>query len=190
MRAPFLFQHLAIDYSQLMSAIAGIWVRSGGVNSSGKCARLLREQERFGSIDPSVGTLGPVALGRSLHPSLVQQTSDAQPVTGGDGRFLLVADIRIDNREDLRRALNLSAPERDVTDAMLLMKAWERWGVDTLARLSADFALAVWDEEKQSLTLARDVIGQRPLHYAQAMGPSHLRRCHGRCSFFPRSRRG
>jgi len=50
------------------------------------------------------------------------------------------------------------------------MRMWEAWGERKLERLRGDFALALWDGAERQLHLARDPIGQRPLHYRLAPG--------------------
>jgi len=76
----------------------------------------------------------------------------------------MVADVRIDNRAELASALGLApAAAGALSDAGLLMRAWQRWREGALQRTVGDYALAVWDGER--LTLARDFPGQRPLVY-------------------------
>lgn len=81
-------------------------------------------------------------------------------------RLMLVADIRLDNREDLFRSLNLSTPLAGLADSELLFRAWDKWGAQTLDRIAGDFAVAAYDFERQELTLARDPTGQRPLFFS------------------------
>jgi asparagine synthase (glutamine-hydrolysing) len=130
---------------------------------------MVRAQHVYGPDDDRIAVRGDVAFGRNLLRRLSEDAFDRQPLIGGDGRFLLVADIRIDNRADLFRAIGLSDPG-DMPDAALLLVGFERWGEAMLDRLSGDFALALWDGAEQSLLLARDPTGQRPLHYHLGTG--------------------
>ena len=50
-------------------------------------------------------------------------------------------------------------------DGEVLLHAWRQWGAGTLERLNGMFALAVWDERDQSLALACDRFGEKPLYY-------------------------
>jgi asparagine synthase (glutamine-hydrolysing) len=112
-----------------------------------------------------------IALGRNLYKTLPEDEYDQQPVLGGDGRFLLVADIRIDNRAELIAEMRIGAAEAaGLADSALLMRAIERWGEAVVDHLSGDFAFALWDELEQRLLLARDPTGQRPLHYFSGNG--------------------
>lgn len=81
----------------------------------------------------------------------------------------LVADLRIDNRGEIGEALGLGGALSRLDDQQLLYKAWREWGRATLDRLVGDFALAVWDEPRRLLTLARDPTGQRPLHFRSTL---------------------
>ena len=73
-------------------------------------------------------------------------------------------DGRIDARDDLCRALGLPTSTSDVD---LVALAFDRWGDDAPARIVGDFALAVWDEGRRRLVLARDRFGVRPLREGQ-----------------------
>jgi asparagine synthase (glutamine-hydrolysing) len=97
---------------------------------------------------------------------LPQDRFDKQPLLIGDGRFVLVADIRIDNREELLQPLGLPRSALDsVSDTEMLGAAFERWQEGVLDRVVGDFAFAVFDRLKKHLLLARDPLGQRPLHF-------------------------
>ncbi len=91
---------------------------------------------------------------------------DGQPLIGGGGRYILVADLRLDNRAELTEALRIPASQaRTLCDAAILLAAIERWDEGCLERLVGDYAFAAWDGVRQLLLLARDPLGRRPLHY-------------------------
>jgi asparagine synthase (glutamine-hydrolysing) len=107
-----------------------------------------------------------ISLGRRLFRTLPEDAHDRQPLTGRGGDCVLVADLRLDNRDELERALQIQADRaRTLADAHILLAAWERWGLDCLDRLVGDYAFAVWEEGAQRLVLARDPLGMRPLHF-------------------------
>jgi asparagine synthase (glutamine-hydrolysing) len=76
-----------------------------------------------------------------------------------DGPLLVVADAILDTRE--------AAPGEDVTDAALVGRAFARWGARASGRLHGDYAFAAWDGKARRLTLVRDHLGTRPLHWAR-----------------------
>src|SRR5262249_18424160 len=62
--------------------------------------------------------------------------------------------------------LRIPAPQaRTLCDAAILLAAIERWDESCLERLVGDYAFLVWDGARRRLLLARDPLGQRPLHY-------------------------
>ena len=65
-------------------------------------------------------------------------------------------------RDELRGLGHAFATEGD---GEVLLHAWRQWGAGTLERLNGMFALAVWDERDQSLALACDRFGEKPLYY-------------------------
>ena len=86
-----------------------------------------------------------------------------------------IADARLDNPAELRAALDLPAPDHAPdrsTDhaAQLILHAWLRWGEDCVERIDGDFAFAVHDPRQRMLFLARDRMGQRPLHVHHVPG--------------------
>lgn len=120
----------------------------------------------FGDGDPRVWSNGPLALGRDIARSQAEDRFDDGPVVGGEGRFVLVADVRLDNRDELITQLAMDRDRASViSDAAMLMAAFERWGDRFLPRILGDYALALWDGRERRLLLARDPFGQRPLFY-------------------------
>ena len=112
------------------------------------------------------GQTASVALGRRLMRVLPEDTFDHQPLIGGEGRYVLVADVRLDNRDELTEALRIPEPSaRNLCDAAILLAAIERWDESCFDRVIGDYAFALWDGPRRRLLLARDPLGQRPLHY-------------------------
>lgn len=55
---------------------------------------------------------------------------------------------------------------RSASDTEVILALYRRWGPDCVARMRGMFALAIWDQAGQSLFLARDRVGKKPLNYA------------------------
>ncbi len=91
---------------------------------------------------------------------------ELQPCEGGAG-LALCFDGRLDNREELIPALSIEGgPDpASLPDTSIVLACYRRFGNAFAARLNGDFALALFDKERQQLVLARDVIGVRPLYY-------------------------
>jgi asparagine synthase (glutamine-hydrolysing) len=127
---------------------------------------MIEAQSAYGPHDSSMRQQGAAAFGRALYRLLPEDSYDTQPLVGGNGRYLLTADLRIDNRADLLSHLGIGTSDAStLSDAALLLRSFEAIGDRVLDRLVGDFAFAIWDEQEQRLLLARDLNGQRPLHY-------------------------
>ena len=97
-----------------------------------------------------------------------EEVGETQPLVGPQG-LLVALDGRLDNRSELFHQLDLA--DR-ASDAACVLAAYARWHEGAIARLSGDFALAVFEPSLRRLVLARDPIGLRPLYYHE--GPHHL----------------
>ena len=61
----------------------------------------------------------------------------------------MVADIRLDNRDELAAALALDRDRSNtMADSAIALAAWERWGNEAWARLRGPFAVAVWEPRR------------------------------------------
>lgn len=120
----------------------------------------------YGSDRSDQWTGDNIALGIQLARLVPEDQFDRQPLTSEDGRFILVADVRIDNRKELAEVLGIPRDRlRLMADADLLLAAWVRWERDSIHRVYGDFAFAVWDGYQRRLFLVRDYPGNRPLFY-------------------------
>jgi asparagine synthase (glutamine-hydrolysing) len=81
---------------------------------------------------------------------------------GGVGGTRIAFDGRLDNREELLDAVALPSGS---PDAAIVLAQYQRFGRDCVARLDGDFAFAIFDAAQQTVLLARDPIGVRPLYY-------------------------
>jgi asparagine synthase (glutamine-hydrolysing) len=95
----------------------------------------------------------------------------SQPMFSPSGRFCVVFNGEIYNHLDLRVTLNkLYQPItwRGNSDTETLVAAFDAWGIEkTLKSAVGMFAIAVWDQKKKTLTLARDRLGEKPLYYGR-----------------------
>ncbi|HLL81542.1 MAG TPA: asparagine synthase-related protein [Longimicrobium sp.] len=109
---------------------------------------------------------GPCGLGQRLLYNTPESLHERMPLTSRDGKVVLVAAARLDDREGLFGALGVPHAERAaMPDGELILRAYERWGEETPSRLLGDWAFAAWDRERRRLLLARDQYGHTALYY-------------------------
>lgn len=103
--------------------------------------------------------------------SIIDLKTGQQPVTSEDGKIHLVCNGEIFNFFDLREKLERQGHRfRSKSDNEVIVHLYEEKGFDCLNDLRGMFALAIWDEHKKTLFLARDRIGKKPLAYTEAGG--------------------
>ena len=107
-----------------------------------------------------------VAIGHVLRYTTPESLNEAQPVVSSAGDAVLTADARVDNREELIRALGPRFVSKSSTDADLVMAAYQEWGEAFPEKVVGAYALVVWDARERKLICVRDAMGIRPLYYA------------------------
>lgn len=115
-----------------------------------------------------------IALGHRRLAIVDLSPAGAQPMHSACGRYVLAFNGEVYNHLDLRKALD-DLPWRGHSDTESLLAGFSAWGVSaTLQRCTGMFAIAVWDKEERTLTLARDRLGEKPLYYGwQGQGESN-----------------
>ena len=104
-----------------------------------------------------------ISLGGGLSRFLPEDRFDVQPLWSADRSACLIASVRLDNRPDLARELDLQQPET-LADSSFLMAAWQRWGPSCIDHLLGAFSFAVWLPQRQEVFAAVDHVGERPLY--------------------------
>jgi asparagine synthase (glutamine-hydrolysing) len=150
-----------------MSGIGGIVRWDGGPVSESRLRTMMHLVAHRGPDGLTWGTSDGVGLGHALQALRRSETHQRpQPVSLPDGSCSIVADARIDNRDDVVRALG-SVPwfREPASDAELILAGFDRWGEEVVHRIEGDFAFAIWQQETRRLFAARDPFGVRPLFY-------------------------
>lgn len=94
-----------------------------------------------------------------------------QPMSNEDGSIWVTFNGEIYNHADLREDLEARGHVyRSKTDTETLVHLYEEEGAGLVHRIEGDFALAIWDEKRRKLLLARDRLGVKPLYYASLPG--------------------
>ncbi len=112
--------------------------------------------------------LGACGLANRRLAILDLSPSGALPMSNADGSITMAYNGEIYNYPDLHRDLTArGCTFRSGSDTEAVMTLYEREGVDFLEPLRGMFALALWDAPRQTLILARDRLGKKPLYYYQ-----------------------
>ncbi len=106
-----------------------------------------------------------IGLGH-LRLSIIDLESGAQPIHNEDETLWIVYNGELFNYVELREQLEQKGHRFYTTsDTEVLVHLYEEHGTECLNWLNGQFAFALWDSARQSLLLARDRLGIRPLHY-------------------------
>ncbi len=129
-------------------------------------ARMNESQHHRGPDEGAVHVTPGVGLGhRRL--SIIDIATGQQPLYNEDHSVVVVYNGEIYNFQELIPELTaLGHVFRTRSDTEVIVHAWEAWGADCVTRFRGMFAFALWDENQQTLFLARDRLGVKPLYYA------------------------
>lgn len=95
---------------------------------------------------------------------IIDLNTGAQPMAAADESTVVVFNGEVYNFRELRGRLESRGHTfRTRSDTEVLLAGYREWGVGVFERLEGMFALGLWDEREQSLVLARDRTGQKPL---------------------------
>ena len=133
-------------------------------------AQAHRGPDDHGAIVLQVGD-GIVGLANRRLAILDLSPHGHQPMHNPDTGDALVYNGEIYNSPELRRELQQAGVSfRGHSDTEVLLRAYQRWGVDCLPRLRGMFAFAIWDARRSRLVIARDHLGIKPLYFAAREG--------------------
>jgi asparagine synthase (glutamine-hydrolysing) len=129
--------------------------------------RMLGRLARRGPDHEGMVTDGPLALGHRRLAIIDLSERSNQPMVDPDWGLTLVFNGAIYNYRELRRELRaLGYRFFSHGDTEAILKAYAQWGERCVEHLIGMFAFALWDSRRQTLLLARDRLGIKPLYYA------------------------
>ncbi len=99
--------------------------------------------------------------------SIIDVATGQQPLWNEDHSVAVIFNGEIYNFQELVPELAaLGHQFRTRSDTEVIVHAWEAWGVDCVKRFRGMFAFALWDRNQQTLFLARDRLGVKPMFYS------------------------
>ncbi len=157
-----------------MCGIAGFWTGESDLGKSNNLAVLSAMADAIAHRGPDAEGVwqdksSGVGLAHRRLSVIDLSEAGAQPMLSSSGRYVLVYNGEIYNHRELRVELesSVNAPSwRGRSDTETLLATIEAVGIEVaLSKTCGMFSLALWDCADQSLTLARDRIGEKPLYY-------------------------
>ena len=152
-----------------MCGIAGIFdtVAAGPIDPA-LLARMTDTLHHRGPDDSGFHVAPGIGLGHRRLSIIDLSALGRQPLFNEDGTVCVSFNGEIYNFPELYQELHARGHKfRSRCDTEVIVHAWEEWGEGALARLNGMFAFAIWDEPKQTLFLARDRFGEKPLYYSR-----------------------
>jgi asparagine synthase (glutamine-hydrolysing) len=146
-----------------MSAICGIFYQSGEAVTSAKLGKMIQSMRHRGPDRSGSFIHGSIGLGHAMLCTTPESVGESQPFT--EDETTIVADARIDNRDELLEKLGL--PESS-TDIEIILSSYHNWKENCPVELLGDFSFAVWDERIGRIFCARDHMGVKPFYYYQS----------------------
>jgi asparagine synthase (glutamine-hydrolysing) len=133
---------------------------------------MMRRMAHRGPDDEGAHFSGSLALGfRRL--SIIDLAGGHQPMADERENVWVVFNGEIYNFPELKAELEKYGHSfRTRSDTEVIIHGYEQWGKDVLNHLNGMFGLAIWDEQKRELIVARDRMGIKPIYYK--LSANHL----------------
>jgi asparagine synthase (glutamine-hydrolysing) len=133
-------------------------------------AQMCQSVAHRGPDEEGMKTIGPAALGMT-RLAIIDLKTGQQPITNEDGTVWIVFNGEIYNFHELQeKVLKLGHKLNTKSDTEIIVHLYEEYGVDCLQYLEGMFSFAIYDIGKKRLFVARDRMGEKPLHWTVADG--------------------
>lgn len=154
-----------------MCGIVGV-IGEEAADAAGIASRMCDALRHRGPDDGGVEALDPSAAIGMRRLAIVDLAGGRQPMWDAKRRVCVVFNGEIYNAPALRREL-VAAGHRFRTshsDTEVLVHGFQEWRHGLFSRLNGMFAVAIWEAEGRTVTLARDRFGEKPLYYSRISG--------------------
>jgi asparagine synthase (glutamine-hydrolysing) len=146
-----------------MSGLAGaLWFDPRRIVAASQMEDILNALKPIGPDGGGTVVLGRLGMAFSGLATTPEAHREAQPLQRAGA--VLTWDGRLDNRSQLLAAVEGGYASGE-TDAEIVLSSYLKYGASCIGLFRGDFALAIWDKAKETLILARDCFGVRPLYY-------------------------
>lgn len=131
-------------------------------------------------MEDAIAHRGPDGRGRYVNEfiglghvrlSIIDLAGGSQPISNENKTMWIIFNGEIYNYKAIRKDLRLKGHQFSTdSDTEVIIHAYEEYGTDCVHQLNGMFAFAIWDSRQDTLFLARDRIGIKPLYYAMVDG--------------------
>jgi len=147
-----------------MSSFYGIFYRDGRSVSQKEAQKMQQTFDWWKPDESDFIIQDNILLGQATLYNTPESKYEHLPLKKAN--YILAMDARIDNREELAKELELpNKPLQEIGDSEFILASYRKWGKECADKLLGDFAFVIWDEAKQELFCARDIIGIKPIYY-------------------------
>ncbi|MFT5657082.1 MAG: asparagine synthase (glutamine-hydrolyzing) [Gammaproteobacteria bacterium] len=151
-----------------MCGLFGVLSFTGQSIEPGIAQAMSEKVARRGPDDRGEWFDGPIMLGHRRLSIIDLSAAGHQPMHDVNQRYTIVFNGTIYNYPELRKQLLTQGYRfQSNSDTEVILNAYACWGGQCVEKLNGMFAFAIWDKKQQSLFLARDRLGIKPLYYAQ-----------------------
>ena len=149
-----------------MCGIAGFYQFNQNTNKKITTLRRMLTRIKHRGPDESGIYLSDVVGMGSVRLSIIDLSTGTMPLSNEDESLWIVFNGEIFNYIELKDdLLAKNHTFRTNSDTEVIVHLYEEYGPEFLNKLNGQFAIAIWDKNKQELLLARDRVGIRPLFY-------------------------
>jgi asparagine synthase (glutamine-hydrolysing) len=150
-----------------MCGIAGLFDTHGLREFDRSLLQAMNQSQFHRGPDEGGEFLAPGVALAHRRLSIIDLSSGQQPMFSADGKVCVVYNGEIYNFRELAQELKAIGYEfRTRCDTEVILYAWQEWGEACVARFRGMFAFALYDTTRQSLFLARDRLGIKPLFFS------------------------
>ena len=152
-----------------MCGIAGIWDFNGkNKNIENTIKSMTNALAHRGPDDAGfyMDEKNNIALGHRRLSIIDLSDSGHQPMHNNNKNIWITYNGEVYNFTEIKKELeNLGYKFKGNSDTEVILKSYEKWGLNAVHKFRGMFALAIWDSVKKTLFLLRDRAGVKPLYY-------------------------
>ncbi len=149
-----------------MSAIFGRFFFDERPVSKSSLLAMQRAMAYWGPDGDGTWCEGHVGMGHLQRDNTPESLGDSLPWVCPASGDVITASVRLDNRDELLKALSIPLPDRTrLPDSHIILNAYHQWGEACTERLLGDWVFAIWNARQRKLFLARDHHGNTGLYY-------------------------